>query len=58
MEVLYLARRLGYRVAELPVTWVNDEASRVDPIRDALRMFRDILMIRRLHRNLGDDTAA
>ena len=53
VEVLFVARRRGYTVAELPVVWINDEASRVHPIRDALGMFRDILKIRRLHRGLG-----
>ncbi len=52
VELLYVARRLGYRIAEVPVRWVNDEASRVDPVRDSLRMFRDILRVRALHRDL------
>lgn len=50
VEILYLARLRGLRVVELPVTWCNDEASRVDPIRHSLRMFRDIARIRRRHR--------
>jgi dolichyl-phosphate beta-glucosyltransferase len=29
VEVLYVARRRGYRIAELPVTWRNDAATRV-----------------------------
>jgi len=50
VEILYIARKLGFRVAELPVIWVNDEASRVDPVRHSIQMFRDIVRIRRLHR--------
>jgi dolichyl-phosphate beta-glucosyltransferase len=29
VEALYVARRLGLRIAEIPVVWRNDEASRV-----------------------------
>ena len=29
VEVLYVARRRGRRIAEVPVTWTNDAASRV-----------------------------
>lgn len=50
VEILYIARKLGFRVAELPVIWVNDEESRVDPVRHSIQMFRDIVRIRRLHR--------
>jgi dolichyl-phosphate beta-glucosyltransferase len=53
VEILYVARRLGYSVAEVPVLWINDEASRVDPIRHSAQMFRDILRIRRLHRDIA-----
>lgn len=52
VEILFIARKLGYEVAEIPVIWINDEASRVDPIRHSIQMFRDILGIRRLHRDL------
>jgi dolichyl-phosphate beta-glucosyltransferase len=52
VEILFVARRLGYEVAEVPVLWINDEASRVDPIRHSAQMFRDILRIRRLHKDL------
>ncbi len=49
VEVLYLARRLGLRADEVPVTWRDAEGSRVSPIRDSLRMFRDLLRIRWTH---------
>jgi dolichyl-phosphate beta-glucosyltransferase len=53
VEVLYLAHRLGYRVAEVPVTWHNDERSSVRIWRDPAKMFVDIFQIRRRHRGLG-----
>ena len=46
VEILYLARKRGYRIAEIPVTWINSPKSRVSPIRDSLRMMRDLLRIR------------
>jgi len=49
VEALYLARRLGCKVAELPVHWTHREGSRVRPLLDGLRMLRDIARIR-LHR--------
>ena len=49
VEVLYLARRRGYRVAEVPVTWVNDERTRVHAVLDSSRMLRDVLRIRLNH---------
>ena len=54
VEILFIARRLGFEVAEVPVLWINDEASRVAPIRHSAQMFRDILTIRRLHKDLAD----
>lgn len=50
VEVLWLARRLGLRVAEVPVTWVDDPRSTVRPVADAARMFLDLLRIRRAER--------
>jgi dolichyl-phosphate beta-glucosyltransferase len=47
VEALYVANRRGYRIAEIPVTWRNDEATRVGVLRDSSRMFVDLLRIRR-----------
>jgi dolichyl-phosphate beta-glucosyltransferase len=46
VESLYIANRRGYKIAELPVTWRNDEATRVGVFRDSSRMFMDLLRIR------------
>ena len=46
VEVLYVARRLGYRIAEVPVQWTHAEGSKVRPVVDALRMSRDVLAVR------------
>ena len=50
VELLYLAQRLGLRVDEVPVEWVDAPGSRVDPVLDSLRMLRDILLMRWRHR--------
>lgn len=46
VEVLFLARRHGYAIAELPVPWEFAEHSHVRPVRDALKLFMDLLTIR------------
>jgi dolichyl-phosphate beta-glucosyltransferase len=45
VEALFVARRRGYRIAEVPVTWRNDEATRVGPM-NGLRAFLDLGRIR------------
>ena len=42
VEVLMLARRLGYRVVEVPIKWRESPGSTVRPIRDGLRMLADL----------------
>ncbi|MDX2004752.1 MAG: glycosyltransferase family 2 protein [Meiothermus sp.] len=50
LELLYLARKLGLRLAEVPVRWFDAPGSKVDPFKDSLRFLKDILEIRRLDR--------
>ncbi|HXI12327.1 MAG TPA: dolichyl-phosphate beta-glucosyltransferase [Thermoanaerobaculia bacterium] len=47
VEMLMIAKSAGYSVAEVPVLWFNSENSRVRIVRDSLRMFIDVLLIRR-----------
>lgn len=48
VEAIYVARRLGYRIAELPVFFLYlGEQSSVELIRDSVRMLRDLFTIRR-----------
>lgn len=44
-EVLYLARRLGYRIKEIPVTWANDIHSKVT-MQSVIKMGIDLFLIR------------
>lgn len=45
-ELLYLARRCGLKVQEVPVHWAHVEGTRISPLRDGLRMFEEVLRIR------------
>jgi glycosyltransferase involved in cell wall biosynthesis len=45
-EILFLARRLGFRVDEVAVKWAHQENTKISPIRDGLRMFTELLTIR------------
>lgn len=46
VELLFLARKLGFKIKEVPIVWVHNETDRVSPIKDSARMLRDILRIR------------
>jgi glycosyltransferase involved in cell wall biosynthesis len=46
VEILYLARRYGYRISEVPVLWNYGEETKVDPLRDSWRNLRDVLRVR------------
>ncbi len=48
-EILYLAKLKGYRIAEVPVVWRNDEATKVRLARDIVRSFTDLWNIRLNH---------
>ena len=45
-EILFIARRLGYRVTEVPVTWGHDERSKMSYLRDGAKMLEDMAVIR------------
>jgi hypothetical protein len=46
-ELLVLAEKLGYRIFDLPVRWVEDPDSRVKICRTALQDIRGLLRLRR-----------
>jgi dolichyl-phosphate beta-glucosyltransferase len=45
-ELLYLARKFGFSVKEIPVVWSHREGTRINPWRDGVRMFADAVQIR------------
>jgi len=46
IELLFIARRRGYRVREIPIDWYYHPETKVNAVRDALRMIGDIFRIR------------
>lgn len=46
MEMLFLAQRLGLRIAEVPVTWVDNPDTRFSRVRDSLDALKDLVRIR------------
>jgi dolichyl-phosphate beta-glucosyltransferase len=46
VELLFLARKAGYRIAEVPVRWQYGTETKVSPVRDSLRNLRDVLTVR------------
>ncbi|MFH1650182.1 MAG: dolichyl-phosphate beta-glucosyltransferase [Candidatus Woesearchaeota archaeon] len=45
-EILFIAKKNGYSIKEVPVVWKNDAASKVHPIKDTWRMFWNVVGIR------------
>jgi dolichyl-phosphate beta-glucosyltransferase len=45
-EILFLARKQGFIVEEVPVIWAHSEGTRLHPFRDGLRMLWELLRIR------------
>jgi len=50
VEILYLARRRGLAIAEVPVLWFNSPESKVRVVRDAIQTLWDVTRIRWMHR--------
>lgn len=46
LEVLYLAFKTGYKVAEVPVAWVDAPGSKVDMRKEVQRFLRDMVTIK------------
>lgn len=47
LELLYIAQRRGYRIAEVPVNWTDQPGSKVRVWRDGIRMLREFLAVRK-----------
>lgn len=50
VELLFLARRVGMRMVEVPINWVNVPGSKVNLAVDSLKMLRDVTRFRLIHR--------
>ena len=47
LEILALARRSGFEIAEVGVAWTDDRRSRVNPLKDMWKVIREAVTIRR-----------
>ena len=45
-EILFLARKFGFRVTEVPVAWGHSGGTRIHPLVDGSRMFLEMLHVR------------
>jgi len=48
IEILFIARKLGYHVQEIPIHWYHHPDTKVSALRDAMHMIQDIF---RIHAN-------
>jgi glycosyltransferase involved in cell wall biosynthesis len=46
IEILFMARMRGYRIVELPIPWYFNPETKLNPVKDAIRMGLDIITIR------------
>ncbi|AAK80363.1 glycosyltransferase [Clostridium acetobutylicum] len=53
LEMLYIAKKLKFRVFQLPVKCTDREGSHVNIIKDSLKFIKSIFKIKRLHRNMN-----
>ena len=46
VEILCIAREMGFEIREVPVIWTYQKGSRMNVLRQSWRMFKDLLLIR------------
>jgi dolichyl-phosphate beta-glucosyltransferase len=46
VELLYLAHRSGLRLREIPVRWNHVDGSKMDLLRDSVKMMREVIALR------------
>jgi dolichyl-phosphate beta-glucosyltransferase len=47
LEILALARRRGYDIAEIGVEWMDDNRSRINPLKDMWKVIKEAMIIRK-----------
>jgi hypothetical protein len=45
-ELLFLANKFGFQAVEVPVEWAHAEGSKINPLRDGIKMFGEVMRIR------------
>ncbi len=46
VEILYIAKKLGYSIKEVPVTWANSKDSKISILKDPIKMIYELFRIR------------
>lgn len=46
VEILFIARKRGYKIKELPVEWRYVQTTRLNPISDSINMALDVIKVR------------
>lgn len=46
VELLFLAKKKKYKIKEVPIAWHHVATTRVNPLKDSARMFRDVIKVR------------
>lgn len=46
VELLFIAKKHGSKIKEVPIIWHHVATTRVNPIKDSIRMLRDVIKIR------------
>ena len=44
-EILFLAQKMGFTIAEVPVLWAHDDGTRIHPFTDGAKMLTDMIQI-------------
>jgi dolichyl-phosphate beta-glucosyltransferase len=47
VELLFIARQRGYKIVEIPITWIYKAHSKIKPVNDSINMVLETLKIRR-----------
>ncbi len=46
VELLFIAKKFGYKIKEVPVKWVDQKGSKISPLKDAFKMLIDLIKIK------------
>lgn len=57
VEILAIAKQLGYKIVEVPIPWYYQAQSKVRVVRDFLRTARELLKVRKIIRTRSYDRA-
>ncbi len=49
LELLYLAQKMNYRIKEVAINWTHVDGSKINLIKDSLKMFFNIIQIKNWH---------